>query len=74
MSSNSDEIALLERVLLRLACADTDEQLQNAVSKFLAPVLLKIVSSDEAVRLKVSLMARHLQTKGYFQEIFPYKR
>uniref|UniRef100_A0A1B0DQH6 Proteasome component Ecm29 N-terminal domain-containing protein n=1 Tax=Phlebotomus papatasi TaxID=29031 RepID=A0A1B0DQH6_PHLPP len=63
MSSNSDEIALLERVLLRLACADTDEQLQNAVSKFLAPVLLKIVSSDEAVRLKVMEVLTHINKR-----------
>ncbi|XP_059609063.1 proteasome-associated protein ECM29 homolog [Phlebotomus argentipes] len=63
MGSNSDEIALLERVLLRLACADTDEQLENAVSKFLAPVLLKIVSPEESVRLKVMEVLTHINKR-----------
>ncbi|XP_055694622.1 proteasome-associated protein ECM29 homolog [Lutzomyia longipalpis] len=61
--SNNDEIVLLERVLLRLACADTDEQLQAAVSKFLAPVLLKIVSPEESVRLKVMEVLTHINKR-----------
>ncbi|GAB0097179.1 Proteasome-associated protein ECM29 homolog [Sergentomyia squamirostris] len=63
MSSKSDEIALLERVLLRLACADSDEQLENAVNKFLAPVLLKIVSPEESVRLKVMEVLTHINKR-----------
>lgn len=44
---------LLERVLFRLGTSDTDEQLENAVIKFLAPVILKITSPNETVRCKV---------------------
>lgn len=45
----------LERVFLRLGHADTDEQLQDVISKFLPPVLLKLSSAQEGVRKKVSL-------------------
>lgn len=44
---------LLERVLLRLGYADTDEQLQTTITKFLTPVLIKITSPNENVRKKV---------------------
>lgn len=43
----------LERVFLRLGHADTDEQLQHIISKFLPPVLLKLSSVQEGVRKKV---------------------
>lgn len=45
---------LLERVFLRLGSAETDEQLQNVLCKFLPPVLLKLSSQQEAVRKKVN--------------------
>lgn len=57
-------LVLLERVFLRIGSAETDEQLQNAVSKFLPPVLLKLSSQQEGVRKKVSLF--------YFTKIFSY--
>jgi len=44
---------LLERVFLRLGSADTDEQLEAALAKFLAPVLLKLASQTDGVRKKV---------------------
>lgn len=50
--------ALLERVLLRIGSAETDEQLQSVVSKFLPPVLLKLSSQQEGVRKKVVLFCR----------------
>lgn len=46
-------LELLERVLFRLGTADSDEQLESAVNKFLTPVLLKITSTNESVRCKV---------------------
>lgn len=46
---------LLERVLFRLGTAESDEQLETAVNKFLTPVLLKITSSNESVRCKVRI-------------------
>jgi hypothetical protein len=45
--------ALLERVFLRIGSAESDEQLQSAVSKFLPPVLLKLSSQQDGVRKKV---------------------
>ena len=45
--------ALVERVFLRIGSAETDEQLEGVLGKFLAPVLLKLNSSEEAVRKKV---------------------
>lgn len=45
----------LERVFLRLGHAETDEQLQDIISKFLPPVLLKLSSVQEGVRKKVSM-------------------
>jgi len=44
---------LIERVFLRIGSAESDEQLQTALGKFLTPVILKLNSSDEAVRKKV---------------------
>ena len=45
---------LLERVFLRLGSAETDEQLEASLAKFLAPVLLKLASQTDGVRKKVT--------------------
>ena len=58
-----DELQLLERVFLRLGCAETDEQLQEAVSKFLPPVLLKLTSQNEGVRKKVMELLVHINKR-----------
>jgi proteasome component ECM29 len=42
-------------VFLRIGSAETDEQLQIALAKFLTPVILKLNSGDESVRKKVLL-------------------
>ncbi|XP_053690406.1 proteasome-associated protein ECM29 homolog [Sabethes cyaneus] len=64
MASNpAEELELLERVLLRLGCADTDEQLQNTVNKFLTPVLIKITSPHEGVRKKVMEILTHINKR-----------
>ena len=47
-------LELLERVLLRFGCADTDEKLEAAIKKFLAPVLIKIETPHQAVKNKVT--------------------
>lgn len=44
---------LLERVFLRIGSADSDEQLEQSLNKFLPPVLLKLSSQQEEVRNKV---------------------
>lgn len=58
-----DELLLLERVFLRLGLAETDEQLQEAVSKFLPPCLLKLNSQNEGVRKKVMELLVHINKR-----------
>ncbi|XP_059487966.1 proteasome adapter and scaffold protein ECM29 [Neocloeon triangulifer] len=59
----TDELSLLERVLLRIGSAETDDQLQNVVSKFLPPVLLKLSSQQEGVRKKVMELLVHVNKR-----------
>ncbi|XP_017281248.1 proteasome adapter and scaffold protein ECM29 isoform X2 [Kryptolebias marmoratus] len=58
-----DELNQLERVFLRLGHAETDEQLQDIISKFLPPVLLKLSSVQEGVRKKVMELLVHLNKR-----------
>ncbi|XP_061311111.1 proteasome adapter and scaffold protein ECM29 isoform X3 [Pezoporus flaviventris] len=58
-----DELNQLERVFLRLGHAETDEQLQNIISKFLPPVLLKLSSTQEGVRKKVMELLVHVNKR-----------
>ncbi|MGH0136109.1 UNVERIFIED_CONTAM: hypothetical protein FKN15_008319 [Acipenser sinensis] len=58
-----DELNQLERVFLRLGHAETDEQLQHIISKFLPPVLLKLSSIQEGVRKKVMELLVHLNKR-----------
>ena len=44
---------LLERVFLRVASAETDEQLERTVATFLSPLLLKVASPHQEVKNKV---------------------
>uniref|UniRef100_A0A3P8V3U6 Ecm29 proteasome adaptor and scaffold n=1 Tax=Cynoglossus semilaevis TaxID=244447 RepID=A0A3P8V3U6_CYNSE len=59
----STDIYQLERVFLRLGHAETDEQLQDIISKFLPPVLLKLSSVQEGVRKKVMELLVHLNKR-----------
>jgi hypothetical protein len=45
---------LLERLFLRLGAAQTDDQLEKTVGTFLTPLLLKVASTHEVVKKKVS--------------------
>uniref|UniRef100_A0AAZ3QXB1 Ecm29 proteasome adaptor and scaffold n=1 Tax=Oncorhynchus tshawytscha TaxID=74940 RepID=A0AAZ3QXB1_ONCTS len=58
-----DELNQLERVFLRLGHAETDDQLQDIISKFLPPVLLKLSSVQEGVRKKVMELLVHLNKR-----------
>uniref|UniRef100_A0A673A283 Ecm29 proteasome adaptor and scaffold n=1 Tax=Sphaeramia orbicularis TaxID=375764 RepID=A0A673A283_9TELE len=60
---NYHEAYQLERVFLRLGHAETDEQLQDIISKFLPPVLLKLSSVQEGVRKKVMELLVHLNKR-----------
>ncbi|XP_063311357.1 proteasome adapter and scaffold protein ECM29 [Pelobates fuscus] len=62
-SAAQDELNQLERVFLRLGHAETDEQLQSIISKFLPPVLLKLSSAQEGVRKKVMELLVHLNKR-----------
>uniref|UniRef100_A0A8B9QKQ3 Ecm29 proteasome adaptor and scaffold n=1 Tax=Apteryx owenii TaxID=8824 RepID=A0A8B9QKQ3_APTOW len=62
-STGSHQADQLERVFLRLGHAETDEQLQNIISKFLPPVLLKLSSTQEGVRKKVMELLVHLNKR-----------
>ncbi|XP_053994994.1 proteasome adapter and scaffold protein ECM29 [Hylaeus volcanicus] len=63
MAAATDELILLERVFLRLGSAETDEQLQTSVCKFLPPVLLKLSSAQEGVRKKVMELLIHINRR-----------
>ncbi|XP_043507485.1 proteasome adapter and scaffold protein ECM29 [Frieseomelitta varia] len=63
MAAPTDELILLERVFFRLGSADTDEQLQASVCKFLPPVLLKLSSAQEGVRKKVMELLIHINKR-----------
>ena len=45
---------LLERVFLRLSMAESDEQLEQIVGRFLCPVIVKTSSPHRSVQDKVS--------------------
>ena len=59
-----DELALLDRVFMRLATAETDEALTSAVGKYLPSCLLKLSSSQEGVRKKVLELLVHINKRG----------
>ncbi|KAK4005791.1 hypothetical protein OUZ56_010915 [Daphnia magna] len=58
-----DDLALLERVFLRVGSADTDEKLEAVILKFLCPVLLKLTSTEENVRKKVMELLVHFNKR-----------
>lgn len=47
---------LLERVFLRLGAAESDDQLEKVLGRFLVPVILKITSEHKTVQNKVLLL------------------
>lgn len=48
---------------MRIGAAETDEQLEGYVNKFLIPVLLKLSSNNEGVRKKVMELLVHVNTR-----------
>lgn len=51
--NNNGVLDLLERIFLRLGNAETDQQLEETVGKFLLPVLVKLESQYKPVQDKV---------------------
>lgn len=54
---------LVERVFLRFVTAETDEQFESVLSKFLLPVLAKLNSPQEGVRKKVMELLVHVNKR-----------
>eukprot|EP00057_Strongylocentrotus_purpuratus_P010560 XP_011665034.1 PREDICTED: proteasome-associated protein ECM29 homolog [Strongylocentrotus purpuratus] len=63
MMAAQDELELLDRVFLRIGSAESDDQLENVVCRFLPPVLLKLSSSQEGVRKKVLELLVHVNKR-----------
>ncbi|KAL7023749.1 hypothetical protein ACKWTF_012762 [Chironomus riparius] len=60
---DSNDLVLLERVMLKFGLCDTDDQFEVQVNKFLSPVLLKIESKNEQVRKKVMEILTHVNKR-----------
>ncbi|XP_061192483.1 proteasome adapter and scaffold protein ECM29-like [Saccostrea echinata] len=61
--SEPDELSLVERVFLRIGSSESDEQLESCLDRFLPAVLLKLNSTDEAVRKKVMELLVHVNKR-----------
>lgn len=48
---------------MRVGSAETDEQLESVIGKFLCPVLLKLISTEENVRKKVMELLVHFNKR-----------
>lgn len=53
--------AHIEMVTLKIGLAETDEQLEDIIIKFLAPIIQKLNSNDPSLRSKVCLNLKFLQ-------------
>ena len=62
--SDASEMALVDKVLFKLATADTDEALETTLCKFLPSCLLKLSSSQEGVRKKVLELLVHVNKRA----------
>ncbi|CAN7937378.1 unnamed protein product [Ixodes hexagonus] len=63
MAEAQNEIVLLERVFLRIVTAETDDQFESILGKFLLPILLKLSSTQEGVRKKVMEVLVHVNKR-----------
>ncbi|KAI3640684.1 hypothetical protein MIR68_001562 [Amoeboaphelidium protococcarum] len=59
----SADLSLLEQVEFKFALADTNEKLQVCINQFLAAMLLKLDSEDQAVRDRVISIVDHLKAR-----------
>nr|XP_049703179.1 proteasome adapter and scaffold protein ECM29 [Helicoverpa armigera] len=59
----SNDLLLLDRVFLRLGNADSDDQLESCLNRFLPPVILKLSSPYEQVRTKVMELLVHVNKR-----------
>lgn len=54
------ELALINKVELRIVLANTDDKLQSLINLYLPPLLLKIDSPHDKVRDKVVEVCEHI--------------
>lgn len=59
----STELDLVNKVELRIALANTDEQLENSLKLYLGPVILKLSSSHGSVRQAVFKIIQNVMTR-----------
>lgn len=57
------ELSLVGKVEMKIALANSDLKLEYLLKIYLTPLLLKLSSSHEAVRLKVISICNHLNTR-----------
>jgi len=62
-TTEARELALLDKVELRIALARSDSALEASLKTYLAPVLLKLASEHVAVRNKVISICQHINTR-----------
>ncbi|ORY12152.1 proteasome stabiliser-domain-containing protein [Clohesyomyces aquaticus] len=63
------ELALVGKVEMRIALADSDKKLEDLLKLYLSPLLLKLGSESVAVRNKVISICQHINTRIKPQEI-----
>ncbi|KAK9467767.1 proteasome stabiliser-domain-containing protein [Lipomyces arxii] len=59
----SQELALVNKVEMRIALSNTDARLEALLKVYLAPLILKLGSPHEAVRNKVVSICNHINTR-----------
>ncbi|KAF3481698.1 proteasome component ECM29 [Arthroderma uncinatum] len=71
-STEDRELALVSKLELRIALADSDARLQSLLHTYLTPLLLKLASENASVRNKVVALCQHINTRVQSQSIaFP---
>ncbi|KAL5412176.1 hypothetical protein PMIN04_009962, partial [Paraphaeosphaeria minitans] len=68
-SPEARELALVGKVEMRIALADSEQKLQDLLKLYLTPLLLKLGSESVAVRNKVISICQHVNTRIKPQEI-----
>ncbi|KAK3670099.1 proteasome component M29 [Recurvomyces mirabilis] len=62
-SPEQRELALIGKVEMRIALADTDNKLEAILKTYLPPILLKLASEHVTVRNKVISVCQHITTR-----------
>ena len=62
-SPEQRELALIGKVEMRIALAESDAKLETTLKTYLAPLLLKLSSEHQSVRNKVISVCQHVNTR-----------